>query len=91
MTEPLEPLLRIEDLIRLTACSRTTIYDLIRRGPPDGFRSIHVGRSIRISRAEYDRWLSEQEKAVDAVNAHGLREVKRDSRHHDPPTFRSTG
>jgi excisionase family DNA binding protein len=57
--EPPPPLLlRVSEAARLLSISRTGMYGLIGSGQ---VRAIHVGRSVRISRAELDRFLAEQQ------------------------------
>jgi excisionase family DNA binding protein len=57
--EPPPPLLlRVSEAARLLSISRTGMYGLIGTGQ---VRAIHVGRSVRISRGELDRFLAEQQ------------------------------
>ena len=57
--EPPQPLLlRASEAARLLSISRTAMYGLIGTGQ---VRAIHVGRSMRIARAELDRFLAEQQ------------------------------
>ena len=57
--EPPPPLLlRVSEAARLLSTSRSAMYGLIGTGQ---VRAIHVGRSMRIVRAELDRFLAEQQ------------------------------
>jgi putative molybdopterin biosynthesis protein len=52
-----EELLRIEDAARVLKLSRTTVYDLLRRGE---LRIVRVGRAVRIPRSEIERFARER-------------------------------
>ena len=44
----------VEEIQKMLDISRTTAYALIKDAP---FRVIHIGNAIRISKADFDRWL----------------------------------
>lgn len=44
----------VEDIQKILDISRTTAYALIKDAP---FRVIRIGNAIRISKADFDRWL----------------------------------
>jgi excisionase family DNA binding protein len=48
------PLLTIEEAAAVLRIGRTTFYDLIKRGQ---LRTVHIGRSCRVTRAELDRYV----------------------------------
>lgn len=53
-------LLRIEDVIRETGTSRSTVNRLIAAGT---FARVKIGRATRITADSYDRWLDALTKA----------------------------
>ena len=44
----------VEEIQKILDISRTTAYALIKEAP---FRVVHIGNAIRISKADFDRWL----------------------------------
>ena len=44
----------VEEIQKILGISRQKAYDLIKEAP---FRVVHIGNAIRISRADFDRWL----------------------------------
>ena len=44
----------VEEIQKILNISRTTAYALIKEAP---FRVIHIGNAIRISKADFDKWL----------------------------------
>lgn len=56
VTPPLEPvLLTVKQLRELTGYGRNQIYDLIHSGQ---LGHIQVGKSLRVPRVEFDRWVA---------------------------------
>jgi excisionase family DNA binding protein len=60
LTEPI--LLRIEDAAGLLSVSRTTLYQLLSQGE---LKTIHIGRAVRVPRAELERWLARHTEGDD--------------------------
>ena len=57
-TQTMQPaLLRITEAAEYLGISRTKCYELIRRGE---LRSVHIDASVRVPRAELERWLAGQ-------------------------------
>lgn len=44
----------VDEIQKILNISRTTAYALIKEAP---FRVVHIGNAIRISRADFDKWL----------------------------------
>lgn len=49
----------VEDIQKILGISKTSAYTLIKEAP---FRVVHVGNAIRISKADFDRWLDNSEQ-----------------------------
>lgn len=49
----------VEDIQKILGISKTTAYALIKEAP---FRVVHIGNAIRISKADFDRWLDNPEQ-----------------------------
>lgn len=47
----------VQEIINILNISRSKAYDLCSGG---NFRTIKIGRSIRVSKASFDKWLDEQ-------------------------------
>ncbi len=54
-TLPAPELLTVKDLMALTQLGRNTIYELINNGE---LGHIRVGTSLRVPRAEFERWVT---------------------------------
>ncbi len=49
----------MKDIQRILGISKTTAYALVKQAP---FRVVHIGNAIRISKADFDRWLDDSEQ-----------------------------
>lgn len=57
-THTMQPaLLRITEAAEYLGISRTKCYELIKRG---SLRTVHIDASVRVPRAEVERWLAGQ-------------------------------
>ncbi len=54
-------LLTVDEAARALRMSRSRVYELMQRGEIPGV--VHIGRSVRISRAELEAWVSQQVRA----------------------------
>lgn len=57
-------LYRVTEAAALLGLGRSTIYELVQAGE---LRTVHIGRAVRISRAELERWVRDQERAGQAA------------------------
>jgi excisionase family DNA binding protein len=57
-------LLTIEEAAAVLRIGRTTFYDLIKRGH---LRTVHIGRSCRVTRAELDRYVQRLDRQHNAT------------------------
>jgi len=51
-------LLTVDEAARALRMSRSRVYELMQRGEIPGV--VHIGRSVRISRAELEAWVSQK-------------------------------
>lgn len=49
----------VEDIQKILGISKNSAYMLIKEAP---FRVVHIGNTIRISKADFDRWLDGAEQ-----------------------------
>ena len=49
----------MKEIQRILGISKTSAYALIKQAP---FRVVHIGNAIRISKADFDRWLDDSEQ-----------------------------
>lgn len=49
----------VEDIQKILSISKTSAYALIKEAP---FRVVYIGNTIRISKADFDRWLDGSEQ-----------------------------